>query len=354
MSETRHILSVLKQIQISKSCAIENVMSAYAEEKKQAVLEDELPVLPIKEIPAIELEIKEEIAVTPSSRILRCKWQGMNFVLKRFRTLNDQEDISKYQFEIYEERKKGFNNEKKILNELRLHYSPYIITSFICHEPFYLVLQEQPFTLFNIVMSNRELPWSKKYKIMQDISQGVAFLHQHYILHLDIKAQNILLDYYDVPKICDFGLSVKLNPKMDINQQVVEINRGTLGWVAPELLTLKQGSIKSDIYSLGVTFWQIATREYPFAKLDLIPSGEIEIYKLTVDGQAFSFLEPNLHATPKQVKDCIRRCLNFFSEDRPNATQCIELSCNFTDNIKEAADFLSKNVSCHAGHHGSF
>jgi serine/threonine protein kinase len=58
-----------------------------------------------------------------------------------------------------------------------------------------------------VVDASCGLEWRNRYKIIKGISQGLQYLHEKYILHLDLKPANILLDDNYVPKIADFGLS---------------------------------------------------------------------------------------------------------------------------------------------------
>ncbi|XP_034717814.1 proto-oncogene serine/threonine-protein kinase mos [Etheostoma cragini] len=99
-----------------------------------------------------------------------------------------------------------------------------------------------------------------------DILRGLHFLHSHSVVHLDIKPANVLVSCEDVCKICDFGCSVKLDHGCEesaISPQVSHVG-GTYTHRAPELLKGDGLSPKSDIFSFGITLWQLITREQPY------------------------------------------------------------------------------------------
>ena len=55
--------------------------------------------------------------------------------------------------------------------------------------------------------TDTHLEWATCYKIIKGICEGIRYLHEHNIIHLDLKPANILLDDDMIPKITDFGLS---------------------------------------------------------------------------------------------------------------------------------------------------
>nr|XP_016446265.1 PREDICTED: rust resistance kinase Lr10-like isoform X1 [Nicotiana tabacum] len=105
------------------------------------------------------------------------------------------------------------------------------------------------------------LSWQRKSEIALGVARGIEYLHRGcdiQILHFDIKPHNILLDENFVPKISDFGLA-KLYPT-DNSIVTLTAARGTIGYVAPELINRSIGPIsyKADVYSFGMLLIEIA------------------------------------------------------------------------------------------------
>eukprot|EP00262_Sarcandra_glabra_P022075 TRINITY_DN960_c0_g2_i1.p1 TRINITY_DN960_c0_g2~~TRINITY_DN960_c0_g2_i1.p1 ORF type:complete len:648 (+),score=54.70 TRINITY_DN960_c0_g2_i1:68-2011(+) len=103
--------------------------------------------------------------------------------------------------------------------------------------------------------------WEKLHQIVLGIARGIEYLHRGCdmcILHFDIKPHNILLDHNFTPKVSDFGLA-KLYPK-DYNVVSVSTVRGTIGYIAPELISRNFGAVsyKSDVYSFGMLLLEMA------------------------------------------------------------------------------------------------
>ncbi|CAA6658599.1 unnamed protein product [Spirodela intermedia] len=99
------------------------------------------------------------------------------------------------------------------------------------------------------------LTWDKLNVIALGVARGVEYLHRGCdmcILYFDIKPHSILLNHDFTPKVSDFGLA-KLYPK---EQSLVSVSaaRGTMGYIAPELVSRNFGPIsyKSDVYSFGM------------------------------------------------------------------------------------------------------
>ncbi|CAH1436311.1 unnamed protein product [Lactuca virosa] len=115
---------------------------------------------------------------------------------------------------------------------------------------------------------NRALDYRKRLIIAQDAAIGMEYLHLKNIVHFDLKCDNLLVNLGDperpICKVGDFGLS-----RMKRKSLVSGGARGTLPWIAPELLdgSSTRVSEKVDVFSFGIAMWEILTGEEPYADM---------------------------------------------------------------------------------------
>ncbi|XP_041767784.1 CBL-interacting serine/threonine-protein kinase 13 [Anopheles merus] len=164
-----------------------------------------------------------------------------------------------------------------------------------------LVLMERfdGYCLQRIIGHQRNHPIAVQHKllILCDIISGLCFCHRHNIVHLDVKPQNVIVTVSggaDQPvapaagnlplrkylcKLCDFGSSMMLQPWQP-NETLV--NRGTIRYMAPELLRGTGGfTARADIYSFGVTMWQLDEGRFPYEE---ITCNEVIAYNVVKKG----------------------------------------------------------------------
>ncbi|KAF8025026.1 hypothetical protein BT93_F2012 [Corymbia citriodora subsp. variegata] len=113
--------------------------------------------------------------------------------------------------------------------------------------------------------SPTELHWSKRFEIALGSARGLAYLHEEcleWVLHCDVKPQNILLDSTYQPKVADFGLSKILKRKGLKNSSFSRI-RGTRGYMAPEWVYNMPITSKVDVYSYGIVLLELVTGRSP-------------------------------------------------------------------------------------------
>lgn len=108
---------------------------------------------------------------------------------------------------------------------------------------------------------NKEKYKKDKIKnILYQIGEGLMYLKQNNILHLDIKLENILMKN-NIPKISDFGFSVKIRKPTKISF------RGTLQYISPEMILGEIIDYGSDLWSYGVCIFYINYGYFPFSKV---------------------------------------------------------------------------------------
>ncbi|HPJ11939.1 MAG TPA: serine/threonine-protein kinase, partial [Caldisericia bacterium] len=131
---------------------------------------------------------------------------------------------------------------------------------------YYIVMDYiEGFTVQQMIAETGSLSLDIITNILQGVSTALAYTHRKSIVHQDIKSSNIMIDNNGHVMVTDFGLfrNVSLDNPDQISAEIV----GTLSYCAPEQIDHKIGNINAttDIYSLGVVFYQMATGQLPFA-----------------------------------------------------------------------------------------
>ncbi|CAL4994061.1 unnamed protein product [Urochloa decumbens] len=173
-----------------------------------------------------------------------------------------------------------------------------------------------------------ELDWHKRFKIIKGTCEGLKYIHEKRIYHLDLKPDNILLDKDMVPKIADFGLS-RIFGKKELSR-ITRNPYGTLGYQPPEHIDRGEISGKFDIFSLGVIMIKIVSGSNGYSKcLDMSLDEFIDQVQenwrnmLRASCTSNSLLEAYCH----QVETCTLialNCLDADSQKRPDIVKIIE------------------------------
>ncbi|XP_018788634.1 PREDICTED: probable serine/threonine-protein kinase DDB_G0276181 isoform X2 [Bactrocera latifrons] len=143
------------------------------------------------------------------------------------------------------------------------------------------------------VLEATVLPLEHRIYITLDILSALSYCHKQHLLHLDVKPQNVLISFVGVQqhlrvetlttafsrrqyvcKLCDFGASLKIDSPMTSPKGNA---RGTVRYMSPEALREEPLTAATDIYSLGITMWQMWQRRLPY---HIIACNEVVAYQV--------------------------------------------------------------------------
>lgn len=153
-------------------------------------------------------------------------------------------------------------------------------------------------------------------KIAEATLGGLTYLYiKHHIMHRDIKPSNILVNSKGQIKLCDFGVSGEL-----VNS-VADTFVGTSTYMAPERIQGQKYTVKSDVWSFGLSIMELAIGKFPFdasehlSDGDGAPSGILDLLQQIVYEPAPKL--PKSEAFPSILEDMIQKCMSKTPEERP-------------------------------------
>lgn len=163
--------------------------------------------------------------------------------------------------------------------------------------------------------------------IVRELLVALQAVHKMGVIHRDLKAANVLITNDGNVQLCDFGVAAKVTSNSIKRSTMV----GTPYWMAPEVI--REGDTynsKADIWSLGITIYEIATGNPPYSEKDAMWAMQM-ISKQTpprLEGREYS----------SALKECIALCLDENPEERPLAEDLLKCKLvktykGFTTNI---------------------
>lgn len=184
-------------------------------------------------------------------------------------------------------------------------------------------------------------------KIAEATLGGLTYLYvKHHIMHRDIKPSNILVNSRGCIKLCDFGVSGEL-----VNS-VADTFVGTSTYMAPERIQGEKYTVKSDVWSFGLSIMELAIGKFPFdasehlSDGDSAPAGILDLLQQIVHEPAPRL--PKSEAFPQILEDMIQKCMNKRPEERPTPQElfvCVspsDLSSNLLTSTRRNASRSSK------------
>ena len=129
---------------------------------------------------------------------------------------------------------------------------------------FCIIMEYCPYgSLYDHLKDGKEIAPKRLVDWTKQIATAMSYLHQHKIIHRDLKSPNILIGSSESIKISDFGTSREWN-----NASTCMSFAGTVAWMAPEVIRHEPCSEKVDVWSFGVVLWELLTCEMPYSDVD--------------------------------------------------------------------------------------
>jgi len=111
-------------------------------------------------------------------------------------------------------------------------------------------------------LAKGSLPFSQSLQILSEISEGLTYAHSKGYIHRDIKPGNILFRANDTAVVTDFGIAKLQDTSGELTQMGFSV--GTVQYMSPEQATTSDLDYRSDIYSLGLLFYEMLTGQKAF------------------------------------------------------------------------------------------
>jgi len=111
---------------------------------------------------------------------------------------------------------------------------------------------------------NGPMDYREATRIITPVAWALDYAHQHNIVHRDVKPSNILFTEHDKPMLTDFGIAKLLNLEETLDLTDTGFAFGSVDYMSPEQALNRKIDHRSDIYSLGVIFYEMITGRRPF------------------------------------------------------------------------------------------
>ena len=152
-------------------------------------------------------------------------------------------------------------------------------------------------------------------KVAEAVLGGLTYLYtSHRIMHRDLRPSKVLVDRYGRIKLCDFGASTHLDSSFASSAV------GSTSYMSPERIRSLPYTVKSDVWSFGLTLLELATGRYPYGiQADSSSSSAQALIKI-VDQIVYQPAPklPNSNAFPRSLHGLIDDCLSKNPRERPS------------------------------------
>ena len=152
--------------------------------------------------------------------------------------------------------------------------------------------------LKELIKKRGHLTLTEVVDIMLQITDGMSVAHDSYIIHRDIKPQNIMILENGLVKITDFGIAMAMNAT-----QLTQTNSvmGSVHYLPPEQANGKGATLQSDIYSMGILMYELLTGKLPYRGENAV---EIALKHLK---EPLPSIREEIPSLPNSIENIIRK-----------------------------------------------
>ncbi|MCP4903225.1 MAG: protein kinase [bacterium] len=169
-------------------------------------------------------------------------------------------------------------------------------------------------TLLEVIEQHGKLGLAPGLQVAKQMCRGLAAVHTEGIVHRDLKPQNIMVLPNGVVKLMDFGISSGHMSGEDSDRTTLE---GTPAYMSPEMCRGEDIDHRSDLYSLGVVFWEMFAGEMPFQGMTL---GALLKKHLHEPAPNLRSVRPEL---PEALDALVSACLDKNPDQRPPSVNAV-------------------------------
>ncbi len=228
----------------------------------------------------------------------------------------------------HQQDEQGMLQEPRIMAGLKHPNIVELITVEQKDDTFFMVMEfVDGESLDKLIRRERSLPAPRALEIAIDVASAIGFAHSHKVLHRDLRPANILLTSSGLAKVTDFGTS-RLLATQDL---FARTRIGSPPYMAPEHFR-GRAVFQSDIWSLGITMYEMLTGTVPFYDADPV--------KIAQAFQSQPVVPPHLRsqAVPKAYSEVVMKALAVNLGDRYLSAQAL------LDDLKRLRDSLAKDT----------
>ncbi|MBQ3054192.1 MAG: Stk1 family PASTA domain-containing Ser/Thr kinase [Clostridia bacterium] len=203
---------------------------------------------------------------------------------------------------------------------------------------YYFVMEYvEGYTLKKYITSKGALSWEEACKIATGICSAIETAHKNNIVHRDIKPHNIMINSEGVVKVTDFGIARAVSSSTIVRGGSII---GSVHYFSPEQARGASSTFKSDIYSIGVVFYEMLTGRVPFDADNPFNVAKMQVEQMPIEPKR---MNDNI---PYSVNAVVMRALAKKPEERyNNASEMCEAIKNAVTTAKTYGDDIFSKIS---------